>query len=167
QEDRVDDRQVVGGHDRAAGPGDVLHPGDLRPPQQVQERPGENPGDLVLHSTPPPARSGLSTRRNPNDNGAVPGPDLAPSLPRPAASPAARTCRGPLSPSRPAGAACPPAVAGPSASAGSDERITTISGSTSGSAAAGTVTPESSANQLSTAISHTADKAARSSGICR
>ena len=36
-----------------------------------------------------------------------------------------------------------------------------------GSAAAGTVTPESSANQPSTAVSHTAARAGRSSGICR
>ena len=66
----------------------------------------------------------------------------------------------------PGGAGCP-AAASLWSPAGSDRRITIISGSTKGSAAAGTVTPESSANQPSAAVSHTAASAGRSSGICR
>src|SRR6202000_2556515 len=52
KEDRVEDGQVVGCQDGTAGGRYVLGAGHLGSPQSAQERPGHNPGKLVLHPSP-------------------------------------------------------------------------------------------------------------------
>src|SRR6266480_3710027 len=102
----------------------------------MQYRPGEHPGHAVLHTT-------------------LHASHLAKVQRYPRTGDSDQTVAA-------AGSRLP--VPAWSLSLGTDERIAAASGSRNGSAAAGTVTPESSDNQPSTPISQIADKAGWSNG---
>ena len=56
---------MVGGEDGAASGRDVLVAGDLGPPQAVQERANDDPGNAVLHSALHAAQSSARLKRYP------------------------------------------------------------------------------------------------------